>query len=304
MEARTVLVRGPRRPPPLREGSGRRARLPSRVARRFAGGSGRAAGGGPAAGPASSSAAWRASRTTCATCGRAPGASSWARTCATASASSAAMPACRSASCSFWPSPSASRPPSGASPTSRCSAPCRSRKPAGSSGSGEATRVSACRGCRCPIRTSATGGERSRTLDDLAAWRHEMRIRSDGERRERMLIGAASPNLHRLLGAAAHSRRPAPVGDRRRPDPRVLERTIRRRPERHRLQPPNSTIAPSPSSGSSASASRFRPSRPASAPRHGSRSTTAWVPTPATTATGGTCGRWGGWPPGPASTRL
>ena len=46
--------------------------------------------------------------------------------------------------------------------------------------------------------------ERSRTLDDLAAWRHEMRIRSDGERRERMLIGAASPNLHRLLGAAAH----------------------------------------------------------------------------------------------------
>ena len=46
--------------------------------------------------------------------------------------------------------------------------------------------------------------ERSRTLDDLAAWRHEMRIRSDGRRRERTRVGAASPNLYRLLRATPH----------------------------------------------------------------------------------------------------
>ena len=46
--------------------------------------------------------------------------------------------------------------------------------------------------------------ERGRSLDDLAAWRHEMRIRSDGEVRERMRVGAASPNLYPLLGAAPH----------------------------------------------------------------------------------------------------
>ena len=46
--------------------------------------------------------------------------------------------------------------------------------------------------------------ERSRSLDDLAAWRHEMRIRSDGVLRERMRIGAASPNLYRLLGTTPY----------------------------------------------------------------------------------------------------
>ncbi len=46
--------------------------------------------------------------------------------------------------------------------------------------------------------------ERTRSLDDLAAWRHEMRVRSDGELRERMRVGAASPNLYPLLGATAH----------------------------------------------------------------------------------------------------
>ena len=46
--------------------------------------------------------------------------------------------------------------------------------------------------------------ERSRSLDDLAAWRHEMRIRSDGELRERLRVGAASPNLYPLLGAPPH----------------------------------------------------------------------------------------------------
>ena len=45
---------------------------------------------------------------------------------------------------------------------------------------------------------------RSRRLDDLAAWRHEMRIRSDGEDRERLRVGAASPNLYALLGATPH----------------------------------------------------------------------------------------------------
>ena len=46
--------------------------------------------------------------------------------------------------------------------------------------------------------------ERSRTLDDLAAWRHEMRIRSDGQFQERMRVGAASSNLYRLLRATPH----------------------------------------------------------------------------------------------------
>ena len=46
--------------------------------------------------------------------------------------------------------------------------------------------------------------ERSRSLDDLAAWRHELRIRSDGERWERMRVGAASPNLYPLLGVTPH----------------------------------------------------------------------------------------------------
>ena len=46
--------------------------------------------------------------------------------------------------------------------------------------------------------------ERSRSLDDLAAWRHEMRIHSDGELRARMRVGAASPNLYALLGATPH----------------------------------------------------------------------------------------------------
>ena len=46
--------------------------------------------------------------------------------------------------------------------------------------------------------------ERSRRLDDLAAWRHEMRIRSDGRLRARMRVGAASPNLYPLLGATPH----------------------------------------------------------------------------------------------------
>ena len=54
--------------------------------------------------------------------------------------------------------------------------------------------------------------ERSRSLDDLAAWRHEMRIRSDGELRERLRVGAASPNLYPLLGppisALLRGRRP------------------------------------------------------------------------------------------------
>ena len=47
---------------------------------------------------------------------------------------SAAMRACRSASCSSWPSSSASRPPSGALPTSRCCALSRSRMRTASSG--------------------------------------------------------------------------------------------------------------------------------------------------------------------------
>ncbi len=46
--------------------------------------------------------------------------------------------------------------------------------------------------------------ERSRGLDDLAAWRHEMRIHSDGELQARMRVGAASPNLYALLGATPH----------------------------------------------------------------------------------------------------
>ena len=46
--------------------------------------------------------------------------------------------------------------------------------------------------------------ERSRSLDDLAAWRHERRIHSDGGLRSTMRVGAASPNLYPLLGAAPH----------------------------------------------------------------------------------------------------
>ena len=43
--------------------------------------------------------------------------------------------------------------------------------------------------------------ERSRTLDDLAAWGGEMRIRSDGELPERVRVGTAGDNLYPLLGA-------------------------------------------------------------------------------------------------------
>ena len=42
--------------------------------------------------------------------------------------------------------------------------------------------------------------ERSRSFDDLAAWRHEIRVRSDGELTERVRIGAASPSLYPVLG--------------------------------------------------------------------------------------------------------
>ena len=43
--------------------------------------------------------------------------------------------------------------------------------------------------------------ERSRRFDDLAAWRHETRIRSDGAFPEHVRVAAATDNLYGLLGA-------------------------------------------------------------------------------------------------------
>ena len=80
--------------------------------------------------------------------------------------------------------------------------------------------------------------ERSRRFDDLAAWRHEARVRSDGALPEHV----RGRRRHRQpLRAARRDRatgRPAPFGRGRRTELRVLERPLRRRSTGHRLQSP------------------------------------------------------------------